>query len=152
MNNLCDLDIWTFWHGNGAWHIVPSWDVFVPHMKRCRGHCKKFHRPRWPWHDTFSLMGCICATYETYRSNRHGVRDTAKLSNDPCDLDCWPFGLDIVHGTSSIYASYLCHIWRKLAKQARNHGVDTAKNSYYLCDLDLWPVDLSNYWIQHQYN
>ena len=31
-NDLCDLDLLTYWPGNGTRHITSSWIVFVPYM------------------------------------------------------------------------------------------------------------------------
>ena len=39
----------------------------------------------------------------------------AKNSKDPCDLDLWPFYLEMVCDTSSHHGWYLCHVFSKIS-------------------------------------
>ena len=84
------------------------------------GATERTNDKKW-WATHLPHPSCVvCMPYVQWSSRRdkggsHGA-DMVKTSNDPCDLDLWPFILKKVCDTSSPHVLYVYHIWSDSAK------------------------------------
>ena len=95
----------------------------------------------WIWcTKNCDLIGCVYLIWsESVKYGRSYGADTAKISNDTCDLDLWPMIVKMVRDTWWHHGLCVYLIWSESVKIVQKYRADTPRNWNDPCDLDIWP-------------